>query len=323
MRQCLSEEFSKLISSPAAGVRGIPRVSDGVYGADRSEGRSATAASPLLVVAQLLSGVRSALGLSVPVIAAELGTSQAVVRALESASLESLPVQPEAHRIVDAWLRLAGLDPRPALTSLDQAYALAAGRPSPSSAPSKAAPGSLLRRVDDPAAVSAHTVSGTTGGGVFAQVRDGAHHVAVGKAKHGRQLSRAEKRLVQANRREVAQASQSCDEPAPRRLVSAFRRFIPRRPALFSLSLGLPPSWPARTGALLLILAVLATTAYQTQVVAGAMAQLPAPADRAFRSLSDFIAIRFAPVREGHRWIDVADPRSRRGDKLRIGQHSD
>jgi hypothetical protein len=61
----------------------------------------------------------------------------------------------------------------------------------------------------------------------------------------------------------------------------------------------------------------------QTPGVASAFAALPAPASRAFRSISDFLAIQFAPVRAGHRWIEVADPRSRRHDKLRIKRQSD
>lgn len=90
------------------------------------------------------------------------------------------------------------------------------------------------------------------------------------------------------------------------------------------------PSWlrmPAmrwgRLAALVVAAAGLWMTTTQTAVVAAAVATLPAPAERAVRSISDFVAVRLAPLREGHRWISVDDPRSRRGDKLQIGRRSD
>lgn len=90
------------------------------------------------------------------------------------------------------------------------------------------------------------------------------------------------------------------------------------------------PSWlrmPAMRWGRLAALAVAAAGLWmsttQTAVVAAAVATLPAPAERAVRSISDFVAVRLAPLREGHRWISVDDPRSRRGDKLRIGHRSD
>lgn len=91
----------------------------------------------------------------------------------------------------------------------------------------------------------------------------------------------------------------------------------------FRFAFGLPPSRAARWTTIALIAAAIGTTATQTTVVAGALSKLPAPAERAVRSISDYFAVRFAPLYEGHRWIDVEDPRSRRGDKLRIGRHSD
>lgn len=97
---------------------------------------------------------------------------------------------------------------------------------------------------------------------------------------------------------------------------------LPRR--LWRLTrLRLPASRWVRLAAFAVVAAGLWTTTIETAVVAAAVAKLPAPAERAVRSISDFIAVRFAPLREGHRWISVDDPRSRRGDKLRIGRRSD
>ena len=43
------------------------------------------------------------------------------------------------------------------------------------------------------------------------------------------------------------------------------------------------------------------------------------PLVRMTASVGQYMRVHFAPVREGHRWIEVDDPRSRRGDKLRVG----
>jgi transcriptional regulator with XRE-family HTH domain len=54
----------------------------------------------------------------------------------------------------------------------------------------------------------------------------------------------------------------------------------------------------------------------QTAVLEAAVAKLPPPVARIVRGAQNFIIVQLAPVRDGLRWIDVPDPRSRRGDKL-------
>ncbi len=49
-----------------------------------------------------------------------------------------------------------------------------------------------------------------------------------------------------------------------------------------------------------------------------AVGQALRPVHRVASDVGDFFKVHFAPVREGHRWIEVRDPRSRRGDKLQI-----
>ncbi|MCB1528573.1 MAG: hypothetical protein KDJ45_12840 [Hyphomicrobiaceae bacterium] len=306
------------------------------------------------MVAQLLAGVRGALGLSVPGLAAQLQTSAGVIQALELGRLESLPPWPETRRLVDAWLALAGLDPRPALAGLDQAYETVGGAmpvslrataaiaaPEPSSSPKsglgKLAGGVVGRgqqRQRDVAEVRTNSTGrhsleripiqrnrisalGFWFGRIFCdEPASTSSENALGPAKQSAHV-------MAAQERRTGGITAPIDGAETRRTGGVLRRLMSVRKPLFSLSVGLPPAWPARTLALILILAVLGTTASQTQVIAGAVAKLPVPAERAFRSLTDFFAMRFAPVRDGHRWIDVSDPRSRRGDKLRIGQHSD
>jgi hypothetical protein len=46
------------------------------------------------------------------------------------------------------------------------------------------------------------------------------------------------------------------------------------------------------------------------------------PFSAAVSSVSVYFQVHFAPVRDGLRYIEVDDPRSRRGDKLRISSGS-
>jgi len=54
----------------------------------------------------------------------------------------------------------------------------------------------------------------------------------------------------------------------------------------------------------------------QTSVLEAAVAQLPPSMKRIVRGAQNYVIVRFAPVRDGLRWIDVPDPRTRRADKL-------
>lgn len=209
-------------------------------------------------VSQLLQGIRRAAGLSPVELASQTNTKPAVIVALEQGNLGAIPPWPESRRIVDQWVAMAGLDPRPALETL------------------------ALVQISQP--------QGAAPAGASA---------AAARAK-GHQMRGA---------------------------AVGFLKRLWRRPSIrwqgMAAGLGLPPSRIARWAALVLILASVVTAASQNQVVAGALFNLPAPAERAVRTLSDFFAVRFAPHQEGHRWISVEDPRSRRGDKLRIKRHSD
>lgn len=54
----------------------------------------------------------------------------------------------------------------------------------------------------------------------------------------------------------------------------------------------------------------------QTAVLEAAVSQLPPSMKRIVRGAQNYVIVRMAPVRDGLRWIDVPDPRTRRGDKL-------
>jgi hypothetical protein len=77
----------------------------------------------------------------------------------------------------------------------------------------------------------------------------------------------------------------------------------------------------ARTGAVLAAMAAVAGGAVllvQSSLMKSG--RLPAPAAEFMRSASDSVALFFAPKRDGLRWIEVADPRTRRGDKLQTAR---
>lgn len=61
----------------------------------------------------------------------------------------------------------------------------------------------------------------------------------------------------------------------------------------------------------------------QSAVLEAAVAQLPPSMVRIVRGAQNYMIVQLAPVRDGLRWIDVPDPRTRRGDKLQTPAQSD
>lgn len=258
---------------------------------DSAHNVSGDASGELGEVIRLLAGIRRAMGATHSTLAIRLATTPSVIAALESGTLAALPAWPETRRIVDMWVAGAGLDPRPALNALahvlDPRNSLAA-LPSPRTQASTGGP----QRVGPPTSMSPAVGA-----------RQNCEHEAPSLPFAQRVAERCRVSLAGLGAR-----------------IGAPVKF--RRP-LLGWSFGLLPSRMARWAAVVLIVTVIGTSAVQTKVVAAAISKLPAPAERAVRSISDFFAVRFAPQYQGHRWIEVDDPRSRRGDKLRIDRHSD
>jgi helix-turn-helix protein len=89
---------------------------------------------------------------------------------------------------------------------------------------------------------------------------------------------------------------------------------------------GLLRSSEARAGRILFAIAVpvgLLVLLTQSSVLEAAVSQLPPRMARIVRGAQDYVTVQLAPVRDGLRWIDVRDPRSRRSDKLRTAAQSD
>lgn len=54
----------------------------------------------------------------------------------------------------------------------------------------------------------------------------------------------------------------------------------------------------------------------QTAVLEAAANKLPSPMARMIKGAREYVMAQMAPIRDGLRWIDVDNPRERRGDKL-------
>jgi len=61
----------------------------------------------------------------------------------------------------------------------------------------------------------------------------------------------------------------------------------------------------------------------QTAVLEAAVSKLPPSVARIVRGAQNYVIVQLAPVRDGLRWIDVPDPRSRKGDKLHTAARAD
>ncbi len=77
---------------------------------------------------------------------------------------------------------------------------------------------------------------------------------------------------------------------------------------------------PARTFYAVSLPMCLVLLMLNTSILQGAFTTISGPVAKFGSSLRETMAVRFAPVREGLRWIEVDDPRSRRDDKLTPGE---
>ena len=189
-------------------------------------------------VGRFFLDLRQAFRASQAQIAEKLATRIEIIAALETGHVRALPPWPETCRIVGNYAALAGLDPRPALRSIEML---------------------MQAGVNAPAA-------------------------------------------SQPSRREPVRA-------APGEIQSNLWHSRAGRAARLLIAVSAPVA-----------LLVLMT---QTSVLEAAVAQLPPPVKRIVRGAQNYVIVQFAPVRDGLRWIDVPDPRSRRSDKLRTKAQSD
>jgi hypothetical protein len=174
-----------------------------------------------------------------------LGTTPAVIAALERADVEHLPPWPETQRIVVSYAAWAGIDGRPVLTA------------------------------------------------IVILVRE------------------AEQRLQTARQAQAARLAVNASSERLRQIRAAIAEGARRLP---KEALHQARERPVRTFYALSLPLALVLLLVNPQGIGSAVAK---PFRSVVTVVHDVLAVNFAPRREGLRWIEVSDPRTRRGDRLR------
>ncbi|WP_291163224.1 helix-turn-helix domain-containing protein [Hyphomicrobium sp.] len=251
------------------------------------------------LIGQFFIDLRRALRLTLPQAAEYLQVRPEVIEALETGHVEYLPDWADTSAIVMTYTSMAGINGRPALNAIGQLISYL----------SSFAPVQSLPAASDypPAHVQAQAYSPPR-----AQAQ---------QFPYSQPLPRSEPRSLPSN-----PASPPRDRPAgrqgggvqaanfmragsaiangakrlPQEALNQFRR-RPQR-ALYAVSLPLG-----------LMLLTLHSSIFET---------VSKPFGSAVRWASSYFQEHYGPIRDGMRYIEVEDPRSRRGDKLRIGSGS-
>ncbi len=257
---------------------------------------------------------RRILGLAEWDLAQRLGTDVGTIRALETGQLSALPPWPETSRVVTAYLAGLGFDARPVLHSLAQDLATASAA-APSSSARITRVGSAAR-VDAPQPGSPTSATPT-------QTSKPAAGVAAVKSVPPAWVTRLGRtpKAVNGAVNSVARSAVAAGRRATR-LASAggrgARGTIARGTAATRRRKGLRVAIGLSVVAMLI--AAVAQTSVAGSVMTAAAVPLPATLTRAFGRVADMVRVQLAPVRDGLRWIEVEDPRSRRGDKLQTAR---
>ncbi len=235
------------------------------------------ASAPLPDDVAFFASFRARLRLSLDELAARLRTQPETLDALETGAALRLPPWPEVMRVVQACAEAARVDAAPLLDAVARRQSRARREETER----------LLRQelqavaAEDPAPQPAPQPAV-----VWAPVEPAP--LVSSSASPATQHWAAAADISPADRRDAGAA-----RPALRRgRSSAVRWVLPLASAAVLMLMALPPvsGWLAR--------------------------HLPAPVGGFVRSAADGLTAITAPQRDGLRWIEVEDPRSRRGDKL-------
>jgi DNA-binding XRE family transcriptional regulator len=254
-------------------------------------------------VGRFFLDLRQTFRLSQAQAAQQLGTRPEVILALETGDVRKLPPWPETCRIVRSYTGGARLDPRPVLHLLELLQALPERAPmraiAPPVRPAPSAAPAVPQATSAPRPRAAAPPRPATVRGLPAVIEH--------RSPPPRRLS--ERVRAQPERTEPEPYD---DEERPGLLASvggALLQVMPGRSLRALLALSVPVA-----------IVVLLT---QTSVLEAAVAQLPPSVARIVRGAQNYVIVQLAPIRDGMRWIDVPDPRSRRADKLQTAAQSD
>lgn len=325
-------------------------VAPGRAGADAREQRPADDqyASQLLAaqnhIAALFQNLRRVLNSSLPEIATKLRTTSDVINSLETGRFEALPPWPETVRIVTAYTNLVEIDPAPALHVLQNSMPQQPKRSTvfdPTITPTTPYHGLQ----DDDSNVSSQLQQIANRDGNFhtpsyaAPAPNGTPYVSPmmqqtstptagvdASVRWRKGLSGAPIPAGQASQDQLAydesQNPQAFSKALGARVSQMFRALVGGfdREAITSMAPAFRSSGIAmKAGTCILVVAALLTGGlYSTLSARYAHAYLPAPLATAALQAHTFLSPPKMIEREGMRWIEAADPRSRRSDKLPV-----
>ena len=252
--------------------------------------------NPLSETADFFRGVRDVLNVSEAELAVRLDTEPHVISALETAQINRLPPWPETERVVCSYAKVLSVDPLPALHLLQAAMAQRSAELSSTDRPIHSTPQSG-KLEDNHAAQSDPTKSKTKLPPGLARYTKNK-----GQSSHAATVSRLGKGATYLAREAIAKFPKAA-------IITYMHQWIAR---------------PARPIAITLILAaMLIWSASQGWFVKLAQSSFPGPIASVVRGTNDFILYYTSPKRDGLRWIEVDDPRTRRTDKLPVPEQSD
>lgn len=248
------------------------------------------------LIGQFFIDLRRALRLTLPQAAEYLQVRPEVIEALETGHVEYLPDWADTSAIVMTYTSMAGINGRPALNAIGQlisylsSFAPVQSLPAASDYPPAQAQ-AQAQAYSPPRARAQPFPHSQPSPRSEPRSRSGNPATAPRDRQSGRQGS------VQAgNFMRAGSAIANGAKRLPQEALDQFRR-RPQR-ALYAVSLPLG-----------LMLLMLHSSIFET---------VSKPFGSAVRWASSYFQEHYGPVRDGMRYIEVDDPRSRRGDKLRI-----
>ena len=257
--------------------------------------QNAQIAESRALIGQFFIDLRRTLRLTLPQAAEYLQVRPEVIEALETGYVEHLPEWQDTSAIVMTYTSMAGINGRPALNAIGSLIAYFS-----SVAPARQP--SISERLQEQALLQYQPQQPFPQVQTFqprpkpAGLPGRSHAVAQAVPREHSQPSRAARIQAAGNFMRAGSAIANGARRLPQEALNQVRR-RPQR-ALYALSLPL--------GFLLLMMH---SSIFET---------VSRPFGSAVRWVSSYFQEHYGPVRDGLRYIEVDDPRSRRGDKLRI-----
>lgn len=234
-------------------------------------------------IAVIFRQMREMLGLSVSGLARRLGTDISVIMDLESGAVDNLPNWPETVRIIEGYGALTGVDQGPLVSRVLMLQTPATTTPTPMGQIAQAQPAAVAAR--QPASLPVPLPERSRA--AVATVPSRAAPVPVTQPQ-------------QAQAVPEWQPHEGDEEDAARR--ERRRRRI-KRGALAALPL-------------LVLLVLMSAAKMSPRSIYAAIEALPYAIRAPLRPGVDYLVLQAAPVRDGLRWVDAGNPRSRKADRL-------